>query len=156
MAKKAKSKSKSKLKLPKEVAGVKVPKGLRKQAKTLLEIIDSPAGRELAAAGLTLAATSLVAKASDSKAKGAVKTLAREAVARRRTGEGDAADLGAVLSAAVAEGARRFLPGSEEGKKAATSQERSEEPSQEPPKAPAPARRRSPRRTAREPANRRG
>ena len=59
-----KSKSKSKLKLPKEVAGVKVPKGLRKQAKTLLNLIDTPAGRELAATGLTLAAASLVAGGS--------------------------------------------------------------------------------------------
>lgn len=151
MAKKSKSKSRSKLKLPKEVAGVKVPKGLRKQAKTLLEIIDSPAGRELAAAGLTLAATSLVAKTSDSKAKGAVKTLAREAVARRRTGDGDAADLGAVLSAAVAEGARRFLQGFEEGKKAASS----EGPAEEPPEVPSPAPRRSPRRTTPGPSNRR-
>lgn len=135
-----KSKSKSKLKLPKEVAGVKVPKGLRKQAKSLLEIIDSPAGRELAAAGLTLAATSLVAKASDSKTKGAVKTLAREAVARRKAGQGDAADLGAILSAAVAEGARRFLQGFEEGK--------SDRESEVSPKLTSPDRRRSPRRTS--------
>ncbi|HET9427486.1 MAG TPA: hypothetical protein VFO69_03920 [Allosphingosinicella sp.] len=116
-----KSKSKAKLKLPKEVAGVKVPKGLRKQAKKLLEIIDSPAGRELAAAGLTLAAGSLAAKASDSKAKSAVKSLAREAVDKGRSGGGDAADLGAILSAAVAEGARRFLEGYEEGKQSAAS-----------------------------------
>lgn len=137
-----KSKSKSKLKLPKEVAGVKVPKGLRKQAKNLLEIIDTPAGRELAAAGLTLAATSLVAKATDSKTKGAVKSLARDAVARRR--DGDAADLGAILSAAVAEGAKRFLQGFEEGKKVRVSEESSQDS--------APARRRPPRRTQPDPA----
>ena len=114
-----KSKSKAKLKLPKEVAGVKVPKGLRKQAKKLLEIIDSPAGRELAAAGLTLAATSLAAKASDGKAKSTVRSIAREAVGNNRSGTGDAGDLGAILSAAVAEGARRFLQGFEEGKEGA-------------------------------------
>lgn len=114
-----KSKSKAKLKLPKEVAGVKVPKGLRKQAKKLLEIIDSPAGRELAAAGLTLAATSLAAKASDGKAKSTIRSVAREAVDKSRSGTKDAADLGAILSAAVAEGARRFLQGFEEGKQEA-------------------------------------
>ena len=114
-----KSKSKAKLKLPKEVAGVKVPKGLRKQAKKLLEIIDSPAGRELAAAGLTLAATSLAAKASDGKAKSTFRSIAREAVGNNRSGTGDAGDLGAILSAAVAEGARRFLQGFEEGKEGA-------------------------------------
>ena len=113
-----KSKSRSKLKLPKEVAGVKVPKGLRKQAKTLLNLIDTPAGRELAATGLTLAAASLVAKTSDGKAKSAVKAVAREVVAKNRGADADAADLGAILSSAVAEGARRFLQGFEEGKKA--------------------------------------
>ena len=120
MAKKSKSKAKSKsgLKLPKEVAGVKVPKGLRKQAKNLLEIIDTPAGRELAAAGLTLAATALAAKSTDSKTKGAAKAVAREVVGKARSAEGDAADLGAILSAAVAEGARRFVEGFEEGKRA--------------------------------------
>jgi len=123
MAKKSKSKSKAKLKLPKEVAGVKVPKGLRKQGKRLLEIIDSPAGRELAATGLTLAAASLVAKASDSQAKSAVKAVGREVVSKAKAGERDAADLGAILSAAVAEGARRFLQGFEEGKRAKAEEE---------------------------------
>ena len=116
MAKKSKSKSKPKLKLPKEVAGVKVPKGLRKQAKNLLQIIDSPAGRELAAAGLTLAASSLAAKAADSNTKKAVKAVAREVVGKAKPAEGEANDLGAILSAAVAEGAKRFLEGFEEGR----------------------------------------
>ena len=122
MAKKSKSKARSKsgLKLPKEVAGVKVPKGLRKQAKNLLEIIDTPAGRELAAAGLTLAATALAAKSTDSQAKGAAKAVARQVVGKARSTEGDVADLGAILSAAVTEGARRFVEGFEEGKRAKT------------------------------------
>ena len=111
-----KSKSKSSVKLPKQVAGVKVPKGLRKQAETLIGFIGSPAGRELAAAGLTLAATALTAKSTDSKVKGADKAAARTMVGKARSAESDAADLGAVLSAAVAEGARRFLQGFEEGK----------------------------------------
>lgn len=112
-----KSKSKAKLKLPKEVAGVKVPKGLRKQAKNLLNAIDTPAGRELAAAGLTLAATALAAKSTDSRAKGTAKAVARGVVGKVKAAEGEAADLGAILSAAVAEGARRFLEGFEEGRK---------------------------------------
>ena len=119
-----KSKSKSKLKLPKEVAGVKVPKGLRKQAKNLLQIIDTPAGRELAAAGLTLAATALAAKSTDSKAK----AVAREVVGKARAAEGDAADLGAILSAAVAEGARRFIQGFEEGREKRAEKAQSERP----------------------------
>lgn len=116
-------KSKVKLKVPKEVAGVKVPKGLRKQAKKMIEIIDSPAGRELAVAGLTLAASSLAAKASEGNAKGAVKAIA-EGVSRSRRAAGDgadAADLGAILRAAAAEGARRFLAGFEEGQQAKSS-----------------------------------
>src|SRR5687768_3188583 len=119
MAKKSKSKAKSKseLKLPKEVAGVKVPKGLRKQAKNLLNIIDTPAGRELAATGLTLAATALVAKNTDSQTKGVAKAVARGVVGKAKRTEGEAADLGAILSAAVAEGAKRFIEGFEEGKR---------------------------------------
>ena len=49
----------AKAKIPKRVAGVKVPKKVRKQAKKALKLADSPGVRDLAVAGLTLAAESL-------------------------------------------------------------------------------------------------
>ena len=95
----------AKVKIPKRIAGVKVPKKVRKQAKKALKLTASPAVRDLALAGLTLAAEGIAAGA-----------------ARSRSGPGtsaktklDGLDLGAVVHAAVSEGARRFLEGFEEG-----------------------------------------
>ena len=92
----------TKVKIPKRVAGVKVPKKVRKQAKKALKLTASPAVRDLALSGLTLAAQSLVDRRSRN---GAAQAGERQ----------DGLDLGAVIHAAVAEGARRFLEGFEEG-----------------------------------------
>jgi hypothetical protein len=94
----------SKVKIPKRVAGVKVPKKVRKQAKKALKLTASPAVRDLALAGLTLAAQSVIARGKaanggDDRAKASLNGL----------------DIGTVIHAAVAEGARRFLEGFEEG-----------------------------------------
>jgi hypothetical protein len=99
----------AKVKIPKRIAGVKVPKKVRKQAKKALKLTASPAVRDLALAGLTLAAEGIAANAARPRA---------------RTGPGagaklDGLDLGAVVHAAVSEGARRFLEGFEEGAAAA-------------------------------------
>lgn len=51
-------------KLPKTIGGVKIPKELRKAGGALLAKADSPAGREMLAAGLTMAATGLAAAAT--------------------------------------------------------------------------------------------
>lgn len=99
----------AKVKIPKRVAGVKVPKKVRKQAKKALKLTASPAVRDLALSGLTLAAQSLIDKAKNGGA-------GPGAGAR---GKPDALDLGAVIHAAVAEGARRFLEGFDEGAAAA-------------------------------------
>lgn len=42
--------------LPKRIAGVKIPKELRRKGDALIEKANSPAGREAIAAGLTMAA----------------------------------------------------------------------------------------------------
>jgi hypothetical protein len=97
----------AKVKIPKRVAGVKVPKKVRKQAKKALKLTASPAVRDLALAGLTLAAQSLVDKAKN----GAANPGAGQGAAAKP----DVLDLGAVIHAAVAEGARRFLEGFDEG-----------------------------------------
>lgn len=100
----------TKVKIPKRVAGVKVPKKVRKQAKKALKLTASPAVRDLALAGLTLAAQSMVDRAKNGAGRPG-------AAAGQKP---DGLDLGLVIHAAVAEGARRFLEGFEEGATAAT------------------------------------
>lgn len=97
----------AKVKIPKRVAGVKVPGKVRKQAKKALKLTDSRAVRDLALAGLTLAAETMIerVRASGSTGGGASRP-ARASLA--------ALDLGEVVRAAVTEGARRFLEGFEE------------------------------------------
>ena len=97
----------AKVKIPKRVAGVKVPKKVRKQAKKALKLTASPAVRDLAIAGLTLAAERVMETA---------KTKNGGAPSETRL---DGLDLGAVIHAAVSEGARRFLEGFDEGAAAA-------------------------------------
>jgi|SRR5438132_815905 len=114
----------AKVKIPKRIAGVKVPKKVRKQAKKALKLTASPAVRDLALAGLTLAAQGIAASATRAEA---------------RTGAGakpklDGLDLSAVVHAAVSEGARRFLEGFEEGAAAAAPNARQ---SRKPPRKPA-------------------
>ena len=101
----------AKVNIPKRVAGVKVPKKVRKQAKKALKLAVSPVARDLALTGLTLAAERVVEEARRNAG-------ARPAEARVSDGEAskpERLDLGAILHAAVAEGARRFLEGFEEG-----------------------------------------
>lgn len=92
----------AKTKVPKRVGGVKIPKKVRKQAKQALALVDTPAVRDLAIAGLTMAAEKLVQ--------------------RRGNGANQSADLddlklGDVLRQSAIEGARRFLAGFEEGRR---------------------------------------
>ena len=69
-------KKNKKAKLPKEVLGIRLPKELREAGGALLEKANSPQGREMLAAGLTMAA----AAATAAVAKGRTK---REAAAER-------------------------------------------------------------------------
>lgn len=55
------SDKKAKTKIPKRVAGVKVPKKLRKKANRALELADNPVVREAAAAALAAGAARLIA-----------------------------------------------------------------------------------------------
>jgi hypothetical protein len=100
----------AKVKIPKRIAGVKVPKKVRKQAKKALKLTASPAVRDLALAGLALAAEGVVERARRAEASPGAQPKARA----------DALDLGEVIHAAVAEGARRFLEGFDEGAAAAS------------------------------------
>lgn len=104
----------SKVKIPKRIAGVKVPKKVRKQAKRALRLTASPAVRDLALAGLTLAAERVLQNAASGSRPGV--GAGGGAGAKPKL---DGLDLGAVVHAAVSEGARRFLEGFEEGAAAA-------------------------------------
>jgi hypothetical protein len=58
-----------KAKLPKEVMGVKLPKEVREIGGALLEKAQSPQGREMLAAGLTMAAAAVTAAVAKGRAK---------------------------------------------------------------------------------------
>jgi hypothetical protein len=94
-----------KLKVPKRIAGVKVPKNLRKPVNKALAAAENPAMRGLAVAALTAAAASLNERRTD------------PAPAPRRSGEPGTDDragkLTDVIVAAALDGARRLLDGLE-------------------------------------------
>lgn len=110
MAKKGKKADKGardeKSKLPKSVAGVKIPKDLRKQGDTLTNLITSPVARELLADALIAVAGVLAGNKRN-----------REAIADTGSHAASGAkDIGQTATGAVAEvvteAARRILPSS--------------------------------------------
>lgn len=111
--------AKAKVKIPKEVAGVKVPKGLRKEAKRALQLADSAAVRELAVSGLAIAAQAFLDKAQSKRAAAATVDQGRRQATAALKANLDALHLGDVLRAAAVEGARRFLEGFDEGQREA-------------------------------------
>jgi hypothetical protein len=80
MVKKAtKSKSdgaKSKMKIPKEIAGFKVPKDLRKKGDALIEKANSPEGRQAIASGLAMVGGLVAANAARKQADAAAAAAA--------------------------------------------------------------------------------
>src|SRR5918992_3320409 len=90
----------AKMKIPKRVAGVKIPKKVRKKAKKAIRLAESPVAREVAAAVVGAAA----AKAD----RGAAASAARIAL-------GSPDRFVEVLSKAALDGFQRFLEGFEEG-----------------------------------------
>ena len=102
----------AKVKVPKRVGGVKVPKKLRKQAKKAIDLVDSRAARELALAGLAIAAENVIDRGRAKSGNGKrLQDVIKDGL--------DGLELGEVLRAAAIEGARRFLEGFEEGRRAA-------------------------------------
>ena len=94
----------AKVKIPKRVAGVKIPKKVRKKANKAIRMADSPLTRQIAAAALGATAG---AKARDGEQDGE-RPRSRPLVV-------DADHLAEVVRAAAADGIRRFLEGFEEG-----------------------------------------
>jgi hypothetical protein len=66
-----------KAKLPKEILGIKLPKEVREAGGALLEKAQSPQGREMLAAGLTMAAAAAATAMANGRAR-------REAAAAER------------------------------------------------------------------------
>ena len=95
------------LKIPKKVAGVKLPKKVRKRAKKAIEMGASPVVREIAAAAIGAAA-------GKARGKGA-KGFEHRARARIHI-EGSA--IGEAIRSAAIDGLQRFLEGMEEGLRA--------------------------------------
>ncbi|WP_375394754.1 hypothetical protein [uncultured Sphingomonas sp.] len=60
-----------KAKIPKRIAGVKLPRELRRTGEAILERANSPQGREMLAAGLTMAAAAATAAVARSRAAAA-------------------------------------------------------------------------------------
>jgi hypothetical protein len=116
----------SKVKIPKRVAGVKVPKKVRKQAKKALKLTESRAVRDLALAGLTLAAEAMLDRGRATGGPGGAQP--------GKAGL-NGLDLGEIVHAAVAEGARRFLQGFEEGAAAASADAPAKKPAAKAPAA---------------------
>lgn len=100
--------AKTKTRVPKRIGGAKIPKKVRKQAKKALKLVDAPAVRDFAIAGLTAAAEALVQRTT---------TQLRAAGESQRKATLRALDLGDMLREAAIEGARRFVASFEEAKR---------------------------------------
>ena len=90
-------------KIPKEVAGVKIPKGVRKAGKAAAELAQQPIVGEFVAAALTAAAASLVAQ---SKAGKAVRSEAADSASETVK---EASAIGAAVKRALLDAARELL-----------------------------------------------
>lgn len=108
--------AKKNAKLPKKIAGVKIPKKLRKSGGKLIEAANTPAGRELLAVGL-VAAGSALAKAQQ-KRRAHADDPAKPHVDAAERGAQVAGQIGAAVSAAANAALDRFF-GSEGADKAA-------------------------------------
>lgn len=103
-----------KLKVPKKVAGVKVPKKVRKTAKRALAMADNPIALDFAVGALSAAAAALASSRGTREVAGeAARGPRRAAGDAGETLGREAAQLREVLRAAALEGARRLLQGLE-------------------------------------------
>jgi len=103
-------KPKSKTKIPKQIAGVKIPKTLRDSGKAAMKLAQNPVARELLSAGLVAAAAAVSA---NSRARKAAVDGGREAAdavsGAATTASSSAAMIGAALVDAAGTAAERFL-----------------------------------------------
>lgn len=74
-----KADGKPKMKIPKEIAGFKVPKDLRKKGEALIERANSPEGRQAIASGLAMVGGLVAANAARKQAESAKAAEAKAA-----------------------------------------------------------------------------
>lgn len=121
-----------KVKIPKRIAGVKIPKQARKTANKAIRMGASPMVRELAVAAIGAAG----------KARGEARHVqGEEHGSGRREIQLDAARIGDAFRAAAIDGLRRFLEGFEEGLRKLDEQAAAEDgrPEPRPARAPRPS-----------------
>ncbi|TMJ20123.1 MAG: hypothetical protein E6G92_10320 [Alphaproteobacteria bacterium] len=94
------------LKIPKTVAGVKLPKKVRKRAKKAIKMGASPVVREIAAAAIGAAA---------GKAAGTGGSARRSEGGGRARIHFEGGEIGEAFRSAAVAGLQRFLEGFEEG-----------------------------------------
>jgi hypothetical protein len=97
-------------KLPKEVAGVKIPKKLRKAGSAAMDLAQQPIVGEFVAAALTAAAASLM---KDSKAG---RTVRREASDATSETIREASAIGAAVKQVLLDAAREMLDSFEDAR----------------------------------------
>lgn len=102
--KKNSGKNSAQSKLPKRIAGMKVPKALRRSSGRAAQWAASPIGREILGATLVAAASAI---AGSKKARGAIKEGAKDAAS-------GASRVGQALADAAVEVVRRAVPGDEQ------------------------------------------
>lgn len=99
--------AKKKNKLPKRIAGIKIPKKLRKSAPSLVALLLTPQGKEAMAAALSAAATALLSNAQGRRAlvdTGAAAASAGPAIA------GGLESVGQLAGAVLKQAAQSILP----------------------------------------------
>lgn len=107
---KSKRGGKSGMKIPKEIAGVRIPKALRDSGKVALKLAQTPAARELLSAGLLAAAAAVSAKSRSRNAGAAATTDPAANLADVANMAADnAGKIGAAFVSAASEAAQRFF-----------------------------------------------
>ena len=111
----------AKVKIPKRIAGVKIPKKVRKKAKRAIKRTGSPIVKEFAAAALGAAAEAAADGALGGKRRSGSRPARPDGGERRGYGGPSVRvslehnKLGESIRAAALDGIRRFLEGMEEG-----------------------------------------
>lgn len=95
-------------KLPKTIAGVKVPKELRAPGGRLLEVVSNPLVIDAAAAALAAAAARFAETLRDRPDAPRATRAAPASKPASKSASTPAADLGAILAATALEGMRRL------------------------------------------------
>lgn len=128
----------AKVKIPKRIAGVKVPKKVRKKARKALEQAGSPVVRELAAAALGAVAQAaaegpLRGRRPDHSAEGDQQPgpALRGPTVRVSLGDNKVAE---AFRAAALDGLRRFLEGLDEGLRELDAGDKADEPARKRPR----------------------